>query len=58
LETAKRRLGWYETGSVTVTLEREAGNEYDANAVRVMVGVRDGTKYHLGYLPKRMAMLD
>jgi len=56
-QKALNRLGRYETGSVAVTLEREAGNEYDTNAVRVMVGVRDGAKYHLGYLPKRTAML-
>ena len=36
-QKALNQLGRYETGSVAVTLEREAGNEYDANAVRVMV---------------------
>jgi hypothetical protein len=50
----------YKQGSgrkVNITLDREAGNEYDPNAVKVMASVGGGAEYHLGYLPKDTASL-
>ena len=38
-------------------LERDKDNEHDENCVRVMVGVSEGRKYHLGHLPKKLACL-
>jgi len=54
-QAALRKLEQYEVGAVNVTLEREAGNAYDPNAVKVNVNVGGGTAYHLGYIPTDLA---
>ena len=56
-QKALTRLEEYEPASVVVTLTRELDNEYDANAIKVLVNVQDRDKYHLGYLPGKMASL-
>ena len=54
-QKALERLERYEPEAIFVTLERDAGNESDNNAVKVLVNVQDRDKYHLGYLPAKMA---
>ena len=56
-QAALRKLEQYEATAVNVTLEREAGNEYDPNAVKVNVSVGSGAAYHLGYIPKDLAAI-
>ena len=56
-QTALERLEKYEPGKVFVTLEREADNLNDGNAVKVLVNIESRDKYHLGYLPVKMAAL-
>ena len=56
-QRALRKLEGYSPDTVNVNLEREAANQYDANAVKVMVSVGSGDRYHLGYVPKDMAAL-
>ena len=40
-----------------MTLEREADNTYDTNAVKVLVNVGDGDKYNMGYIPRDLAAI-
>jgi len=56
-QRALKKLEQYEAGMVSVTLEREASNQYDANAVKVMVSVGNGGCYHLGFMPRELASL-
>lgn len=56
-QRALRRLERYSREAVNVTLEREADNANDVNAVKVMVSVGAGDRYHLGYIPKDMAAM-
>lgn len=56
-QRALRKLEQYSKGMINVTLERETSNAYDANAVRVMVNVGSGGKYHLGFIPRDLAAL-
>ena len=54
-QAALRKLEQYEASMINVTLEREAGNAHDPNAVKVNVNVGTGAAYHLGYVPKDLA---
>ena len=54
-QAALRKLNQYDASAVNVALEREAGNAYDPNAVKVNVSVGSGAAYHLGYIPKDLA---
>ena len=56
-QRALRKLEKYSAGMINVTLEREANNAYDVNAIKVLVHVGSGDKYHLGFLPKDLAAL-
>jgi len=56
-QRALRKLEQYSADAIGVTLEREAGNAYDVNAIRVMVNVGSGAQYHLGFLPRDLADL-
>ena len=56
-QKALTRLEKYEPETIVVTLTREADNENDANAIKVLVNIENRDKYHLGYLPKKMASL-
>jgi len=56
-QVALERLEKYEPASVVVTLTREVDNVHDTNAIKVLVNVQDRDKYHLGYLPGKMASL-
>jgi hypothetical protein len=41
-----------------VTLEREPNNQYDINAIKVIVGVEwSKTKYFIGYIPRDLATI-
>jgi len=54
-QRALYKLEQYDPATINVTLEREAGNTHDNNAVKVNVSVGCGTGYHLGYIPKDLA---
>ena len=56
-QRALRKLEKYSAGMINVAFEREANNAYDVNAIKVMVHVGSGDKYHLGFLPKDLAAL-
>ena len=56
-QRALRKLEKYSAGAINVTLERENTNTYDVNAIKVLVHVGTGDKYHLGFLPKDLAAL-
>jgi hypothetical protein len=51
------KLEKYEPDSIAVTLTREADNKHDTNAIKVLVNIQNRDKYHLGYLPGKMASL-
>jgi len=54
-QAALKKLEQYNTGMINVSLQREAGNTYDANAIKVNVTVGTGSQYQLGYVPKDLA---
>ena len=56
-QRALRKLEKYNAGMINVTLQHEADNAYDVNAIRVLVNVGSGAQYHLGFLPKDLASL-
>ena len=56
-QEALKRFDRHEAASVNVSLEREAGNPHDTNAVKVNVSVAGGKPFHLGYIPKDLAAL-
>jgi len=56
-QAALSNLEKYEAGNVNVTLEREADNAHDSNAIKVNVSVGSGAAYHLGYIPKDLAAM-
>ena len=56
-QAALKKLAKLNASSVNVSLEREAGNPHDTNAVKVNVSVGNGRDYHLGYVPKELASL-
>ena len=56
-QRALSKLEQYKPEMIMVTLARETENPHDANAVKVLVNVENRDKYHLGYLPKKMASL-
>ena len=56
-QTALKKLDRLEASSVNISLEREAGNTFDKNAVKVNISVGNGKDYHLGYIPKDLAAL-
>ena len=48
----------YEDVDCQVKLEPEPTNEYDPNAVKVLIAVPDGNRwYHVGYVPKKETAL-
>lgn len=56
-QKALRKLEKYDAGAIGVTLERESNNAYDCNAIKVLVHVGAGAQYHLGFIPKDLAVL-
>jgi len=56
-QRALRKLEKYNAGMINVTLQHEADNAYDVNAIHVMVNVGSGAHYHLGFLPRDLAEL-
>ena len=56
-QAALKKLDGHGAASVNVSLERERGNPYDADAVKVNVSVGSGKDYHLGYVPKDLAAM-
>lgn len=56
-QRALMKLEGYSKEVINVSLERETENKYDSAAIKVMVSVGLGRKYHLGYLPKDLAAL-
>ena len=56
-QRALSKLEKYAPEMITVTLAREAENAHDTNAIKVFVNIENRDKYHLGYLPEKMASL-
>jgi hypothetical protein len=56
-QRALQRLEKYNLGMINITLERDADNTYDVNAVKVMVNVNSSRRYHLGFIPRDLAAL-
>ena len=50
-QKAIERLTKYQPNEVKFSLDREANNQYDNNAVAVMVSVRNSAPYKLGDIP-------
>ena len=56
-QEALENLTKYDTDLISIDLEREAANEYDGNAVRVITTVQGKGSYIIGYLPRMMAAI-
>jgi len=54
-QEALERLTQYDADRISVSLARETANEYDTNAVAVIVSVTDKGSYTMGYLPRTLA---
>ena len=54
-QEALEKLTRYEADRISVSLTREAANEYDSNAVAVVVSVEGKGSYTMGYLPRMLA---
>jgi len=54
-QKAIQHLAQYAQESITIRLEREAGNEHDRNAVAVWAAVEGKGAYHMGHLPRSLA---
>ena len=54
-QEALERLTRYETNRISVSLSRESDNNYDSNAVAVIVSVEGKGSYTMGYLPRMLA---
>jgi hypothetical protein len=56
VDNRKRDIKKYVSRYSKFELEREPDNEYDPNAIKVLLPVRQGQfKLELGYIPKEMA---
>lgn len=57
-QRALRRIAMkYRLGAVSVSLERETANLYDANAVKVVISVNNSPAYDMGYIPQNLAYI-
>ena len=57
-EALKRIEKYMQSGSeIKTTLELDKDNEYDPNAVKVNISINGSAAYHLGYLPKDLAVI-
>ena len=56
-QTAIEHLTKYDSNLISVNLERETGNEYDNNAVKVITTVQGKGSYTIGYLPRMTAAI-
>jgi hypothetical protein len=56
-QTALKRLTSYDPSEIRVSLVPEPDNPVDRNAVAVMVGIRQGNLYKLGYIPSENAKM-
>ena len=54
-QTALEHLTRYDVSDISVNLARESANEYDNNAIAVVVSVQDKGSYTVGYLPRMIA---
>jgi hypothetical protein len=54
-QEALQRLTRYQASNINISLRRETTNEYDANAVAVIVSVENKGSYTVGYLPRMLA---
>lgn len=55
-QEALSHLMRYAFSDISITLERDARNKTDSNAVAVIVTVKGKGSYQLGYLPRAFAM--
>ena len=57
-QRALRRIAMkYRPEAVSVSLERETANLYDANAVKVVISVNNSPAYDMGYIPQNLAYI-
>lgn len=56
-QEALKRLKQYEAENINISLEREATNEYDNNAIAIIATVKDKGSYKMGYIPKTLSKL-
>ena len=54
-QKALEHLTKYDSGLISVNLERDSANEHDTNAVAVVVAVEGKGSYTVGYLPRMLA---
>ena len=54
-QSALEHLTKYDANQISVNLERESANEYDANAIAVIITVTDKGSYTIGYIPRMLA---
>ena len=54
-QTALEHLTRYDSELISIDLERDSANEYDANAVKVITTVQGKGSYTVGYLPRMIA---
>ena len=53
-DNRQQLLAWLKTHKTQVWLEREPENQFDKNAIRVMIN-QNGKPYLVGYFPKEIA---
>ena len=56
-QEALKRLKQYDAENIKIQLEREATNEYDADAIKVITTVKGKGSYTIGYIPKTLSKL-
>ena len=56
-QKALEHLTRYEASEISVNLVREATNEYDSNAVKVITAVQGKGSYAIGYIPATLAKI-
>jgi hypothetical protein len=54
-QEALEHLTHYEADRINISLARETTNEYDTNAVKVIVSVAEKGSYAMGYIPRPLA---
>jgi ADP-ribosylglycohydrolase len=55
-QKAIQHLARYAPEAISIRLEQERANEYDRNTVAVWAAVEGKGSYHMGYLPRSLAI--
>ena len=56
-QQALENLTKYNAELISVKLERDAANEYDRNAIKVIITVKGKGSYFIGFVPKTLAAM-